>query len=63
LLNAGDNPTALRCVVIVGYDHQKELFKFKNTWGKNWGDKGYGYIHYNDAYTIILSAYVFTEIE
>lgn len=33
-------------ICIMGYDDSEELFKFKNSWGAGWGDKGYGYIKY-----------------
>lgn len=36
-------------VLVCGYDDAKGQFKFKNSWGKNWGDKGYGYISYQYA--------------
>jgi len=29
-------------VVITGYDLDKKVFFFKNSWGKGWGDEGYG---------------------
>lgn len=28
-------------VCIVGYDYNKRTFKVRNSWGKDWGDKGY----------------------
>jgi len=34
-------------VTLVGYDDQTELFKFVNSWGSWWGDKGYGYFTYD----------------
>ena len=33
-------------ILIVGYDDSKSLLKFKNSWGADWGDKGYGYLPY-----------------
>ena len=33
-------------VCFVGYDDAKQQFKFKNSWGLGWGDRGYGYLPY-----------------
>jgi hypothetical protein len=33
-------------ILIVGYDDVNNLFKFKNSWSEQWGDKGYGYLPY-----------------
>lgn len=33
-------------VLVVGYDDNKQRFKFKNSWGKAWGAKGFGYFSY-----------------
>jgi C1A family cysteine protease len=33
-------------ICVVGYDDKKKLFKFKNSWGKSWGKKGYGFLPY-----------------
>ncbi len=32
----------LHTIVITGYDMEKRVFMFKNSWGKTWGDNGYG---------------------
>lgn len=29
-------------ILLVGYDPSTQLFKFRNSWGANWGDNGYG---------------------
>ena len=34
-------------VVIVGYDDTNKLFEFRNSWGENWGNKGYAYMTYS----------------
>jgi C1A family cysteine protease len=33
-------------IVAVGYDDKTRLFKFRNSWGTGWGDKGYGHLPY-----------------
>ncbi len=37
-------------VLVVGYGDfdGRRVFKFRNSWGTNWGDNGYGYIHINE---------------
>jgi O-acetyl-ADP-ribose deacetylase (regulator of RNase III) len=32
---------------LVGYDDQRRQFKFINSWGTGWGEKGYGYLPYD----------------
>ena len=47
------------CILFVGYDDElmhtysngatkKGFIKFANSWGESWGEKGYGYIAYDD---------------
>jgi C1A family cysteine protease len=33
-------------ILAVGYDDKTQRFKFRNSWGTSWGDKGYGYLPY-----------------
>jgi hypothetical protein len=33
-------------VCVTGYNDRLRRFTFKNSWGANWGDSGYGYISY-----------------
>lgn len=32
---------------LIGYDDNKSIFIVQNSWGSNWGDKGFCYIPYN----------------
>jgi hypothetical protein len=34
-------------IVLTGYNHQDKYFEFKNSWGIDWGNRGYGYITFN----------------
>ncbi len=34
-------------ICIVGYDDKTGIFKFKNSWGADWGNDGYGYLPYD----------------
>jgi C1A family cysteine protease len=33
-------------ILCVGFDDSTQRFKFRNSWGANWGDGGYGYVPY-----------------
>lgn len=39
---------------VLGYDNNKRLFKFVNSWGISWGDEGCGYLPYDyfDKYVV-----------
>lgn len=41
-----DSVVGGHAICLVGYDDDKKLLKFKNSWGQDWGDKGYGYLPY-----------------
>ena len=43
------NPSQMyggHAICAVGYDNNKQLVKFKNSWGRSWGENGYGYLPY-----------------
>ena len=41
-----DKSLGAHAVCLVGYDRPKQLFTFKNSWGKMWGQGGYGTVSY-----------------
>lgn len=44
--SADEEPTAGHSIHIIGYNDNASQFIFQNSWGTNWGDKGYGYMPY-----------------
>jgi len=46
---------------VVGYSDEKQLIKFKNSWGTNWGQNGYGYISYDYYTRYCLDAWYFSD--
>jgi len=49
-------------IAACGYDDEKGLVKFKNSWGK-WGDKGYGYLTYTYIERYMMDAWSSVDIE
>lgn len=44
-------------ILIVGYNDRLNAFKFLNSWGSEWGNDGYGWIHYDIVDRVIREAY------
>ena len=49
-----------QAICIVGYDDDKKMIKFKNSWGPQWGDSGYGYISYSYVEKFLSDGWTFT---
>jgi len=45
-------------MLVVGYDDEKHAFKLINSWGKNWGDKGYGWVDYDLFPDVVMYGFV-----
>lgn len=43
----GEKDLGGHAILVVGYDHAKRLFIVRNSWGADWGDKGYFYVSYD----------------
>ncbi len=59
------NETSLggHAVAACGYDDEKRLIKFKNSWSNQWGDKGYGYLPYPYIERYMMDAWSSVDIE
>jgi len=44
--------------VLVGYDNDKQAFRFMNSWGRDWADGGYGWLSYASARSELAEALV-----
>ena len=49
-------------ICVVGYDDNKQMIKFKNSWSKFWGDRGYGYLPYRYINDFLWSAWAARDI-
>lgn len=48
-----DNAPSGHAIVIVGYDDEKKLIEFRNSWSDQWGNNGYGYFTYETFRRVI----------
>jgi GNAT superfamily N-acetyltransferase len=55
-----NEPKLGHSVTLVGYDDTKKRFVFRNSWGTNWGDAGYGYLPYEYLERYQQEAWVLT---
>ncbi len=49
-------------VVVVGYDDGRQAFRLINSWGRQWGDGGFGWISYAVFREIVREGYVVQDI-
>ena len=45
-------------ILACGFDDRRKLIKFKNSWGPNWGQHGYGYLSYSYINNFMRDAWV-----
>jgi C1A family cysteine protease len=44
-------------ICVVGYDRRNHMFKFVNSWGTQWGDRGFGHIGYATLQALLMDAW------
>lgn len=54
----GDKRAGGHCVTLFGYDDHKGVFQFQNSWGKEWGNKGYGSLPYRYIDLLLTEGWV-----
>lgn len=50
--------TGGHAMLLIGYDDSRHAFKLLNSWGRGWGDGGYGWIDYDHFIRVTSEAYV-----
>lgn len=58
-----DSSSGGHALVIVGYDDERRAFKVVNSWGENWGERGFGWISYEAMMKRIQNAFVMVPAE
>lgn len=58
-----EQPAGGHAICVVGYDSRQELFKFKNSWGPGWADRGYGYLGFEYMRRFCMDAWSATDLE
>lgn len=56
-------PLGGHAITITGYDDVTKEYEFINSWGEEWGDRGFGYISYAHMKSIIMDAYALVDID
>jgi hypothetical protein len=49
-------------IILTGYDMEKRVFMFKNSWGKEWGKNGYGTIPFDVVDTYVNEILYYAEV-
>jgi C1A family cysteine protease len=59
----GERNLGGHAIAACGYDDEKELVKFKNSWSSKWGDKGFGYLPYTYIERYMMDAWSSVDIK
>ncbi|WP_194972658.1 C1 family peptidase [Aquiflexum lacus] len=51
------NPRMGHAILIVGYDDNRQAFKFLNSYGRRWGNDGFGWINYSIFNGVVKQAF------
>ena len=59
----GERSLGGHAIAACGYDDEKELVKFKNSWSDKWGQAGYGFLPYAYIERYMIDAWSSVDIE
>jgi hypothetical protein len=58
VFNEKDGGMVNHVVLLIGWDDQKKAWLVKNSWGAEWGEKGYGWIKYGSNNIGVFAAWI-----
>lgn len=58
----GEQSLGGHAVCVMGYSRTGKFFKFKNSWGENWGERGYGYLSFDYLESYCRDAWSATDL-
>jgi len=59
----GEAPLGGHAICFVGYDERRCLVKFKNSWGRAWGEAGYGWLRYEYLERYLMDVWSSVDID
>jgi hypothetical protein len=62
VIDAGGEIIGYHEIVFVGFNDNTRRVKIRNSWGKLWGDNGYGYIGYDTFMKTVCDAWSFVDV-
>ncbi len=61
VFNENDNGMVNHVVLLIGWDDTKQAWLIKNSWGTEWGEKGFGWIKYGSNNIGVFAAWIDTD--
>lgn len=50
-------------ITLTGYNDETQEYEFKNSWGKSWGNEGYGFLTYQEMRRTLMDAICMIDID
>jgi cathepsin L len=58
VFNGRNNNSVNHIVVLIGWDDDRRAWLIKNSWGKDWGERGYAWVEYESNNVGLFAAWV-----
>ena len=58
VFNGQNNRSINHVVMLIGWDDNKKAWLVKNSWGKDWGEDGFGWIAYGSNNIGLFAAWI-----